>query len=155
MRHLQPVINHVSRFFYNRAVGLLLVRIVLGAIFLAHGWAKVGDMSTTILSFDALGLSPLIAVLIAWVEIIGGISLILGIAPRVWAALLGLEMLIAALIIGQLEGLPAVEFELLLAATAFGIMLIGSGKYALYTMECDQCNGLFCIKKNRVCVMIA
>ena len=155
MQHLQPVINHVSRFFYNRAVGLLVIRVVLGSVFLSHGLTKVGDMATTILAFDALGLSPIIAVLIAWVEIIGGVSLILGIAPRIWATLLGLEMLVAALMIGLVEGIEAVQFEILLAATAFGIVLIGSGKYALYKMECNKCNGLFCIKKNQVCVMIS
>jgi len=155
MDAFQPVINRVSRFFFNRSIGLLLVRVVAGAIFFAHGYGKVADMPTTITTFDALGLSPLIAVLIAWIEMIGGISLILGIAPRIFAAILGVEMLVAASIIARLEGFAAAEFELLLMAVSFGIMLLGSGKYALYKMECNTCNGLFCIKKNKVCVMMA
>ena len=155
MYSLQPIINSVSRFFYNRAIGLLLVRVAAGSIFLFHGWAKVADMPATITAFDALGFSPLIAVLIAWAEIIGGASLILGIAPRIWAAILGAEMLVAAGIMSQVGGLAAAEFELLLAAVSFGIMLLGSGKFALYKMECNECNGLFCIKKNRVCVMMS
>ena len=156
MPHLQPIILRVSRFFYNRSAGLLILRVVAGFIFLAHGWSKVADMSATISLFDGLGFSPLIAVIIAWVEIVGGVSLILGIAPRLLAALLGFEMLVAGLIVSNLEGrLQAAEFEFLLAAVAFGIMFLGSGRLALYKMECNTCNGLLCIKKNRVCVMSA
>ena len=152
---MQSAIQRVSRLLYNRSAGLLLVRAGAGLIFLSHGLSKIGDMSTTIMFFDSLGFSPLIAVLIAWLEIIGGVSLILGIAPRMFAGVLGVEMLIAALTISQTGGLRAAEFEFLLAAVSLGIMLLGSGKYALYTMECDRCHGLFCVKKNRVCIMPA
>lgn len=150
---MQPYINSISRFFYNRAIGLLLVRVAAGAIFLLNGWSRISDMSSTVSIFDSYGLSPLFAVGIAWFEILGGVSLILGIAPRPIAGLLGLEMVIAALYFGSVRGFEGVELEILLAAVTFGIMLLGSGKYALYKMECNTCNGLFCIKKNRVCVM--
>jgi putative oxidoreductase len=153
---MQPVIQRVSRFFYNRSIGLLFLRVSAGAIFLVHGWQKVADMSTAIGFFDSLGFSPLIAVLIAWLEIVGGAALILGIAPRIFAAVLGVEMLVAALIvIGYGTGVVSAEFELLLAAVSFGIMFLGSGRFAIYKMECDACNGLLCIRKNRVCVMPA
>jgi len=152
---MQPAIQRVSRILYNRSAGLLLVRLAAGSIFLFHGYQKVTDMSATIILFDGLGLSPLIALFVAWLEILGGVSLILGIAPRVFAGILGIEMLVAALLISGAAVLAVAEFELLLAATMFGIMLIGSGRYALYTMECDKCSGLFCIKKNGVCVVPA
>ncbi|HWH07317.1 MAG TPA: DoxX family protein [Candidatus Paceibacterota bacterium] len=150
---MQPYINTISRFFYNRSLGLLLIRVAAGSIFLLSGWSKLADMSGTITAFDGYGFSPLFAVLIAWFEVLGGLSLILGIAPRPVAGLLGIEMLAAALLLNGARGFAGVQLELLLAAVAFGIMLLGSGKYALYKMECNTCNGLFCIKKNRVCVM--
>jgi len=150
---MQPLIQKVSRFLYNRPIGLLIIRIAVGAIFLSHGLGKISDTSGTIAYFDTLGFSPLIAFFIAWLEVLGGLSLILGVAPRVFAALLGAEMFIATLIIQSTGGLGELEF--LLAAAAFGIMFLGSGKYALYKMECNTCNGLLCIKKNRVCVMQA
>lgn len=152
---MEPYINHISRFFYNRSVGLLFVRIVAGGIFIVHGWAKVNDMAHTITFFDSYGLSPLIAVMIAWLELLGGAALILGIAPRIMAGLLGIEMLVATLLVFSNSGADAAQFPLLLGAASFGIMLVGSGRFALYTMECGTCNGLFCIKKNRVCVMPA
>ena len=152
---MQPYIFRVSSFFYNRNVGLLLLRIATGAIFLGHGLAKVGDMSTTIMVFDSFGLTPFIAVFIAWLEILGGVSLILGIAPRIAAAVLGLEMIIAAGALGRTSGFAGVELELLLATVCFAIMTLGSGRYALYKMECDNCNGLFCMKSKGVCVVPA
>ena len=145
----------MSRLLYNRSAGLLLLRIAAGSIFLSHGLQKVGDMSTTITYFDSLGLSPLIAVLIAWLEIIGGVSLILGIAPRMFAGVLAVQMFGATLLMNQIGSTGSTELEFLLAFVMLGIMLLGSGKYALYTMECDRCNGLFCVKKNRVCIMPA
>lgn len=150
---MQPYIRKVSSFFYNRTVGLLLLRVAAGAIFVGHGFTKMSDMSSTMILFDAYGLTPFIAIVIAWVEVLGGVSLILGIAPRIAAAILGLEMLIAAIALGRSTGFSGVELELLLAVVCFGIMTLGSGRYALYKMECDNCNGLLCIKKNNVCVM--
>ncbi|HYE23382.1 MAG TPA: DoxX family protein [Candidatus Paceibacterota bacterium] len=152
---MQPAIRRVSKIFYNRSAGLLLVRVAAGSIFLSHGYQKIADMSATIMLFDTLGFSPLIAIFIAWLEILGGVALILGIAPRVFAGVLGIEMIIAALLISGGSMFAAAEFELLLAATMIGVVLIGSGRYALYTMECDKCSGLFCIKKNGVCVVSA
>lgn len=143
----------MSSFFYNRNFGLLLIRVVAGAIFVAHGLAKVNDFSGTILLFDDLGLSPLFAFLATWLEILGGTSLILGIAPRIFAGLLGLQMLVAAGLLGRTLGASGVELELLLAAVSLGLMMLGSGRYALYKMECNTCNGLLCIKKNRICIM--
>lgn len=152
---MDPYIRKVSSFFYNRNVGLLLLRVAAGAIFVGHGFAKVSDMSTTMVVFDSFGLTPLIAVIVAWLEILGGVSLILGIAPRIASAVLGFEMVVAALALGRSTGFSGVELELLLAVVCFGIMTLGSGRYALYKMECDNCNGLFCIKKNNICVMAA
>ena len=150
---MQFYIHRIGRFFYNRSLGLLLIRVATGAIFLVHGLGKLGDMSSTIISFDSYGLTPLFAVFVTWLEILGGLALIFGIAPRILGALLGIEMLLAALLLSGVRGFSGVQFELLLAAVSFGIMLLGSGKFALYKMECNVCNGLFCIKKNRVCVM--
>ncbi len=150
---MRPIIQQVSSFFYNRNFGLLLIRIVAGAIFVAHGLAKVNDFSGTILMFDEIGLSPLFALGATWLEILGGTSLILGIAPRIFAGLLGLQMLVAAGLVGRTLGASGVELELLLAAVSLGLMMLGSGRYALYKMECDTCNGLLCIKKNRICIM--
>lgn len=150
---MRPIIQQVSSFFYNRNFGLLLIRVVAGAIFVAHGLAKVNDFSGTILMFDEIGLSPLFALGATWLEILGGTSLILGIAPRIFAGLLGLQMLVAAGLVGRTLGASGVELELLLAAVSLGLMMLGSGRYALYKMECDTCNGLLCIKKNRICIM--
>lgn len=152
---MHSAIQRVSRYLYNRSAGLLLIRVTAGAVFLANGLQKVGDMSTTITAFDAFGFSPLIAVFIAWLEIIGGISLIFGIAPRLFGGILGIEMLVAAYLVSEGRGLLAAELELLLAAISLGIMLVGSGRYALYTMECDKCGGMFCIRRNGVCIMPA
>lgn len=83
--------------------------------------------------FSSLGLPPGAAAFIAVVEVIGGLMLILGVAPRLAGLILGIEMLVALLLVGVPSG--NYELELLLAASAFAVFFAGAGAYALYSME--------------------
>jgi putative oxidoreductase len=128
--------------FINLAI--LLLRVGLGVIFTAHGMQKlfgsfegpgihgVGEMLT------GLGLShPL---LWAWVlsltEFVGGLFLILGILPRISAALIGIVMIVAILKIHASKGFFAstggIEFQLLILLVCISIVLIGGGKYSFF-----------------------
>lgn len=142
------VINRASRFFYNRALGLLLIRVAIGALFLTHGWMKVMSIPMVMVMFTHFGFAPWVAYFIAWLEVIGGLALILGVATRVFAILFGIEMLVATLLIGFGRGL-GVEF--ILALVSFGLALTGSGAYSIFKMECDNCGGMVC--DGNVCVV--
>ncbi|MFY0543603.1 DoxX family protein [Brevibacillus sp. H7] len=64
-------------------MGFSLLRIVLGVIFFAHGLAKwkmgVDEVAR---SFGGYGLPELLAYPVTWLELAGGIALVLGLATR-------------------------------------------------------------------------
>jgi putative oxidoreductase len=149
---MKKVVNHTSRFFYTPAFGLLLIRIAAGVIFLTHGWMKVQNISQAVMFLGGMGIAPLLVYFIAWLEVIGGLALILGIATRLFGFLFGIEMLIATLLIGFGRGI-GLEFVLMLVS--FGIALAGSGKYSIYRMECMHCGGMLCNGEAGTCTVLS
>jgi len=147
------MLNRISRVSYNRSLGLLLVRVFTGAVFVSHGWQKIENLQGVTGMMAHLGVVAPVVIgpFIAYIEVIGGLMLILGIATRVAGVVLGIEMLAAVFLTGVGRGFGAHEFELLLMATSFGIVLIGSGRFSLYRMECKNCGGLTC-KGGGLCI---
>lgn len=133
--------NGVSRFFYRRNLGLLLLRVATGLIFFLHGWSKVNDLARTVGMFAHMGFPVWVAYFIAWLEVLGGLGLILGIATRFFGLLFGIEMLVATFVVGFGRGLG---LEFYLAMVSFAIALAGSGAFSVFKMECDTCGGVFC-----------
>lgn len=127
------MIHKVTRFAYHKAMGLLLVRLAAGWVFFNHGWMKLQNLRGADSFFSGLGLPPGTAMLIAAIEVIGGIMLALGIAPRLAGLVLGIEMVVAMLLVGIPQG--SYELEALLAAAALAIFMVGAGRYSLYSME--------------------
>jgi uncharacterized membrane protein YphA (DoxX/SURF4 family) len=143
------MINRVTRLCYNRSFGLLLIRLALGLLFFTHGLMKVQQLSMVAAMFVHFGFFPWVGFCIAWLEVIGGLALILGIATRLFALLFGIEMLVATLLIGFSRGIGV---ELVLALTSFGLMFLGSGRFSIYKMECHKCGAVFC--KGDTCVVV-
>jgi putative oxidoreductase len=132
---MKLVIHRTSRALYDPSLGIFLIRLMLGLIFLTHGWAKVVALSQTMEFFAHLGIWPVVGVFIGWLEVVGGLALIIGVATRFFGLLFGIEMIVAALLVGAARGFMGMEVELLLAACSLGIVFIGSGKYSVYKME--------------------
>ena len=97
---MKKIVNTTSRHFYNRDLGLLLIRIAPGLIFLTHGWMKIQNMDQTVMFLAQMGISAPFVFFISWLEVIGGIALILGVATRLFGLLFGIEMLVATIIVG-------------------------------------------------------
>lgn len=137
--------NSISRFWYSQSYGLLLIRTALGTIFFIHGMEKLAHIQIAALqmTFLNLGGAPT-AYFVAGLEVVGGVALILGVATRLFGVLFGIEMLIAAMLVGAPRGFHGYEFQLLLSAAAFGIALMGSGIYSVFPMECKTCRGFLC-----------
>lgn len=145
MHHMQPLMNGWSYKLGHRSLGLLLIRIATGLVFLMHGWMKVGNMEMVQAMFAGLGLPAATAVFIAWIEVIGGLALILGIFPRVFGLLFGIQMLVAIYLTGFFaNGYRQHELEIVLALLSFGIMFTGSGRFALLSGECPRCGAYLC-----------
>ena len=106
------------------------------------------------MTFLNLGGAPT-AYFIAALEVVGGAALILGVATRFFGILFGIEMLIAAVLVGSVRGFHGYEFTMLLSAVSFGVALMGAGKYCIYALECRNCHGFFCNGDEATCKIAA
>lgn len=119
--------------------GLVILRVVVGIVFAMHGWQKLTEMGLGGVSgfFGSLGIPApmLMAVIVIFVELVGGIALILGVGTRIAAALLAITMVVAILTVHMPNGFFASNggYELplaLLGATLF-LALIGPGSMSV------------------------
>ncbi|HKH10440.1 MAG TPA: DoxX family protein [Rubrobacter sp.] len=131
-------------------IALLVLRLVLGGVFVAHGAQKLfgsfggpGIEGTTGFH-EQLGIKPAkpMAILAGLAEFIGGILVIAGfLTPLAALALIGV-MVVAVLSVHLKNGFFAAnggyEFNLVLVAVAATLVLVGSGAYGL-----DAALGIF------------
>jgi putative oxidoreductase len=121
-------------------LGLLVLRLVVGAMFIAHalqhlfGWFAgdgINGMSKT-LSELGYNHTPLLAWITGFTELVGGVLVLLGLfTPIGAAALLGL---MANVIITKFNGhlfAGDVELESVYAAAAFTLLFAGPGRVSL------------------------
>ena len=114
---------------------VLLLRVALGIVFIAHGWPKLKDLKQTAKNFDAMGFKPgkLFGTIAALLEFFGGIALILGILVTPVAALFMLQFIII-MIWKWAKHMPLVggwEIDLLILAGVFVLFTLGAGALAL------------------------
>jgi putative oxidoreductase len=93
----------------NQSWGLTVLRVVTGIIFMAHGWQKLFQMGLhgTAGMFGTIGV-PVPAVssaIVTFVELLGGLALIIGLLTRWAAALNGFDMIVAILLVHLKNGL--------------------------------------------------
>ena len=120
-----------------QSFGLAVLRVVVGIVFLTHGYQKIFKMHLGGVSgfFGHLGipLPVLFAVVVMVVEFAGGILLITGLATRIPSVLLAIDMIIALLVVhlpgGYLKS--GGELPLLLLAGVICLALAGGGAGSL------------------------
>lgn len=119
-------------------LGLAVLRIGAGLVFMAHGGQKlfVFGIDGVTAGFTQMGI-PLAAVsapLVALVELLGGLALVVGLLTRLAAVGLAVTMLGAILFVHLAAGffLPnGSEFALTLLAAAVALALTGAGDFSL------------------------
>jgi putative oxidoreductase len=121
--------------FHNKDFGLLVIRVIVGAVFVVHGYQKLGAMAMTVGFFGKLGFAPFLAYLVAWVEFLGGISLIIGFGSKIAAALLAVSTLVAFVKVhgpnGFDVGRGGYEYIITLFAVMVGLLYTGPGRYSI------------------------
>ena len=126
----------------NPDLGLAILRVVVGVIFIAHGAPKIfGGMEGSAGFFGSLGIPlPIVAAwMISLLEFLGGIALIAGFLVTPIALLLTTHMLIGILLVHAANGFyvvgreaqGGVEFNLLLGASLLMLVFGGPGLAAL------------------------
>ena len=117
---------------------VLSLRVVLGIIFIYHGYQKLfGGLAGTGQFFASLGipLASFFAVIVALVEFFGGIALLIGFLTRWASVLLGISMLVAFFLVhlknGFLVSNGGVEFVLALIAGLATLKILGAQKLSV------------------------
>ena len=118
----------------HAACGITILRVVVGIVFLMHGWQKlfVFHFAGVAGFLGQLGVPApsVMGVVLTLVEFLGGIALILGLFTR-WAAwLLAIEMVVAILLVHFKHGFfmpQGFEFALTLLAANLALALNGPG----------------------------
>lgn len=126
-------------------VGLLILRAVVGVIFVAHGWPKLmNGASGTAQFFGQVGipLPGLSAWIVTLLEVLGGLALVAGAFVAVVSALLVVHMTLGILLVHLPNGFyvvgpgqGGVEFNLLLIASLLTLILVGSGTPSVDAMR--------------------
>lgn len=124
--------------FLNRLqpLGLLILRLVLGAIMIAHGWQKIsGGMPQFMQMLRHMGIPGWMGYMVASAEFGGGILLVIGFVTRLAALAILVDMLVAILKVHLQNGLfsknGGYEFPLACAAIAFSLIWSGAGPIAI------------------------
>ncbi len=116
-------------------LALLILRLGLGAIMIAHGWQKIaGHLHGTMGMLAHLGIPPWMAYLVAAAEFGGGILVVIGFLTRFAAASIVIDMLVAIFkvhIKNGLTGQGGFEFPMLCFAVAFALIFFGGGPISL------------------------
>jgi putative oxidoreductase len=121
------------------AYGILLLRVSLGLMFIAHSlvlkWLTF-TLAGTAQYFESLGLPAALAYATFWAELAGGVLLVLGVQSR-WVALALLPVLLGALWVHAGNGWVfsgaggGWEYPLYLIVLSVAQALLGDGAHAL------------------------
>jgi putative oxidoreductase len=119
-------------------VALLVLRLVLAAIMIAHGSQKVfGGMPRFQSMVSGIGFPAWMAYLSAAAEFGGGILVLLGVLTRCAAFAITIDLLVAIVKVHAKSGLRGpggVEFPLAVVAMAFALIFFGPGPIAVDTI---------------------
>ena len=125
-------------------LGILVLRLALGVMFIAHGLQKSFGLfgGPGIEGFSrmlsGLGFAPatLWAYIAAYTELLGGLLLILGIQVRPAAALLLILIVTAAVKVHLEKGFflsnGGFEYTFIIAAICISLILLGAGKFSVF-----------------------
>jgi putative oxidoreductase len=119
-------------------VALLIARLALGTIFIAHGAQKLFTygLAGVAASFGQMGIpmASLAGPLVAFVEFFGGIAVVLGLLTRLAGLGLALTMLGAIGFVHLANGFFAprgIEFPLALTGLALALVSAGAGAFSV------------------------
>ena len=127
--------------------GALVLRVIAGPLMAYHGWQKVqGGVANFGGFLDALGipLPTVMAYLVTFLELVGGVLILLGLITRFWSLLLAVQMVFTTILVKADVGLivsdaAGAEIDLLFLATTLTLVFLGPGKFSLdYVLQFER-----------------
>ena|SRR5438477_397119 len=139
--------EHASAGIRAVDVGMFIVRLALGIIFIAHGGQKVfgwfggPGLAATVTGFTGMGIPAFFAYLASFTEFFGGVAVLIGLLSRLGALGLAVVMIVAVAKVHFKNGFflggptPGYEYNIALVAMALAIAIGGPGRIALSDWE--------------------
>ena|ERR1700736_5080751 len=121
-----------------RSWGITLLRIVVGAVFVAHGWQKLSWGFHNVAGFlSSVGIPypTIAAVVLTVVELLGGLALIAGVLTRYVAVALAFDMAVAIITYHIHNGFfmpKGIEYPMVPLAANLSLVLCGGGVGELF-----------------------
>lgn len=112
-------------------VGLLVLRLTVGGILLAHGISKLMMMTGVVSFFAMLGLPEALAWAVAIGEAVFGVLMILGIFVEISAIVFAIIMIGALIVVKLRLGFPNYDIDVALLGGSLALVCLGSGRYAI------------------------
>lgn len=129
---------NISGFFKKPNLGLLIIRLILGATFIAHGLMKflggtsaLEGVGSAMQSFGITAFPVFFGGIAALCELLGGLLILIGYKFRIGAFAILLVMVVATY--KNFDGLNSFKnfaWSLELAAVFLGLLFIGPGRYS-------------------------
>lgn len=118
----------------NSSAGALILRIVLGVLFITAGWMKVTQIDMIVGFFAQAGYTSFQAHLVAWTELIGGVLVLVGFLNK--PATVALSVIMAVVVFG---GYPDQDYnifwgnnyEFMILTGLMALYFVGPGKYSI------------------------
>ena len=115
-----------------KPLGLLLLRVALGVIFIYHGYPKLfGHTRDAMQSFTHMGFPGYFVYVAGVIEFFGGCMLVAGLFTRVAGLLLAIEMAVGLWRVHNIISNPMAvrnyELPLVLAVSTFALATVGAG----------------------------
>lgn len=127
----------------GRPTGTFVLRVTLGGIFLFHGIIKLMDMNPVIAFFGNIGLPPVVAWIVAILQVVAGALVVIGIRVRTASILLAGMMIGSIVLVKWGQGFHAMELNVVLLGLSLGLATLGCGRYSLCSMQhgnCKECD---------------
>ena len=119
----------------SASLGLLVLRIATGAVFINHGYAKLFKFGfagvTDAFTHMGVPLPGIMGPFVGLLEFFGGIALVLGLLTRLFSLGLAIDMCVAILLVQLKKGFSGFEFEFMLMAASLALFLAGAGSFSV------------------------
>lgn len=114
---------------------LLIARVVIAVIFLAHGWPKIKNLKKNAQDFGMMGFKPgaFWGTVVAFTEVFGGLAILLGVATPLVGFALVIDMLVATFwkLKKGMKLINGYELDLMILSACLIVAVAGPGVYSL------------------------
>jgi uncharacterized membrane protein YphA (DoxX/SURF4 family) len=114
----------------KKNVLILVVRLIIGGIFIASGWMKVSAITQTVEMFATMGIPVFLTYVVSYAELAGGALIALGLWAELAAIVLAIIMVVAVYLT-RTAGFAVFSMPLATLGGLLAIIATGAGRYAL------------------------